>query len=243
MARVDYDAQAERYDAGRTLPDEAIATWMVAARRHIPGAARILDLGSGTGRFSAALAEAFGADVVGVEPSAGMRSQAAPKAHDCVAYIGGAAEAIPLAGATIDLAWLSSVIHHFDDLDAAAAEIGRTLRPGGVVLIRGAFGGRPVPSLYRFFPAAQAVVDSWPTITDAIWSFERAGFASFYSEQVPQLLANDLSVMVERIRLRADTTLEHISDSEFERGLSELEEVAKLEHGPVIDRLDLLVIR
>jgi ubiquinone/menaquinone biosynthesis C-methylase UbiE len=243
MARVDYDAQAARYDAGRTLPDEAVATWMVAARRHAPEVHRILDLGSGTGRFSAALADAFGADVVGVEPSAGMRAQAAPKAHDRVAYVGGAAEEIPVASGTIDLAWLSNVIHHFDDLDAAAAEVGRVLRPGGVVLIRGAFGGRCVPSLYRFFPTAQAIVDSMPTVTDAIWSFERVGFASFYSEQVSQLLANSLGDMIERIRMRADTTLELISDEEFERGLHELEETAKVEDGPVIDPLDLLVIR
>ena len=35
---------------------------------------RVLDLGSGTGRFTPALADTFGGPVNGVEPSAGMRA-------------------------------------------------------------------------------------------------------------------------------------------------------------------------
>src|SRR5438874_10204329 len=80
MARVDYDKQSAVYDKGRTLPPEAIAQWMVTARRHAgDGVQRILDLGCGTARFSAALADAFDADVVGLEPSSGMLAQAATK--------------------------------------------------------------------------------------------------------------------------------------------------------------------
>lgn len=243
MARVDYDAQAPRYDAGRTLPEETIAVWMVAARRHAKAADRVLDLGSGTGRFSAALADAFDADVVAVEPSAGMRSQAAPKRQPRVVNVGGGAEHIPLRDATVDVAWLSNVFHHLDDADAAARELARVLRPGGTILIRNAFGGRDIPSLYRFFPSSKTAIDDMPTVTDAIWSFERAGFASFYTEQVPQLLAHSLAEMVPRIRQRADTALELISDADFEAGLAELEEAASREDGPVIDPLDLLVVR
>jgi hypothetical protein len=139
--------------------------------------------------------------------------------------------------------WLSNVFHHLDDTAATAAEIARVLRPNGTVLIRGAFGGVSVPSLYRFFPGTQAVVDSWPTITDAIRSFERAGFSSFFNEQVPQLLADSLSEMLPRLRQRADTTLESISDEEFASGLAAVEEAARVEDGPVIDPLTLLVIR
>jgi SAM-dependent methyltransferase len=241
MARVDYDRQSAVYDKGRTLPSEAIDVWMLAARRHAPGPRRILDLGAGTGRFSAALADTFNADVYAVEPSAGMREHARNKPHELVHVIAGAAEAIPLPDGAIDLAWLSNVIHHFDDLEQAARELRRVAT--GTVLIRGAFGGIPVPSLYRFFPGAQRVIDEWPSMPDTIAAFEAAGFGSFHNEKVPQLLAYDLADMVPRIRMRADTTLESISDEEFERGLAELEEAAKHEHGPVSDPMDLLVIR
>lgn len=241
MARVDYDEQARRYDAGRTLPSEALAVWMVSARRHVPRATRILDLGAGTGRFSAALAEAYDADVYAVEPSAGMREQAMTKTHELVHVVAGAAEAIPLPDRSVDLAWLSNVVHHFDDLDQAAAELRRVTKDA--VLIRGAFGGVNVPSLYRFFPGARRVIDSMPGIPEVVAAFAEAGFSSFHTEKVEQLLAHSLAEMVPRIRLRADTALELISDDEFERGLAELEAAAQHERGPVIDPDNLLLIR
>jgi SAM-dependent methyltransferase len=241
MARVDYDKQAEVYDRGRTLPPEAIDIWMFAARRHVPKPGRILDLGAGTGRFSNALAETFEADVYAVEPSAGMRDQAQTKPHDLVHIVAGKAEAIPLPDASVDLAWLSNVVHHFDDLAQAARELRRVTVD--TVLIRGAFGGVPVPSLYRFFPGSQRIVDSMPTMPEVIDAFQAAGFTSFRNEKIEQLLAHSLADMVPRIRMRADTALELISDDEFATGLAALEDAAEREHGPVTDPMDLLAIR
>jgi ubiquinone/menaquinone biosynthesis C-methylase UbiE len=241
MARVDYDKQSEVYDKGRSLPPEAIAVWMASAKRHVPHATRILDLGAGTGRFSAALAETFDADVYAVEPSAGMREQAKTKLHELVHVVAGSAEAIPLPDASVDLAWLSNVIHHFDDLQQAARELRRVTKD--TVLIRGAFAGTVVPSMFRFFPGSQGVIDSMPAMPEVIAAFEAAGFGSFRSEKVEELLARNLAEMVPRIRLRADTALELISDEEFHNGLAELEEAAKREHGPVTNVADLLLIR
>jgi SAM-dependent methyltransferase len=244
MARIDYDKQADRYDRGRELLPEARASWMLAARKHLIDTHRILDLGSGTGRFSAALAESFDADVIGVEPSVGMRNQAARKNNAGVHILAGTAEAIPLADGTCDAAWLSNVIHHFDDVAQAAGELRRVVVDGGPVLIRGAFAGRgPIPTLYRFFPGTEASIESFPSIPDVFGTFEGAGFTSLSVEKVEQLLAYRLSDMVERLRMRADTTLELLSDEDFERGLQAVEVAARTEDEPVIDSLDLLVAR
>ena len=241
MARVDYDEQSKVYDEGRALPPEGIAVWMVNAKRHVPDAIRILDLGAGTGRFSSALADTYDADVYAVEPSAGMREHARTKPHALVHVVAGVAEAIPLPDASVDLAWLSNVVHHFDDLEQAARELRRVTKDA--VLIRGAFGGVAVPTLYRFFPGSRRIIDSMPGMPEVIAAFEAAGFSSFRSEKVQQLLAHSLAEMVPRIRLRADTALELLSDDEFATGLAELEAAAKTEHGPVIDADNLLTIR
>jgi ubiquinone/menaquinone biosynthesis C-methylase UbiE len=241
MARVDYDKQSASYDKGRTLPAEAMAIWAATAKRHLGRLDTLLDLGSGTGRFSATLADALDAHVIGVEPSAGMREHAKTKLHPNVTVLAGAAEALPLKDSSVQAAWLSNVVHHFDDIDAAARELRRVTKE--TVLVRGAFGGRDVPTLYRFFPSAQDVVDDMPTMPEVIDAFEDAGFTSFYNEAVEQLLAHSLAEIVPRIRMRADTTLELISDTEFEHGLELLEAAAEVEGGPVFDHLDLLVIR
>ncbi|MGH7859901.1 MAG: class I SAM-dependent methyltransferase, partial [Candidatus Binatia bacterium] len=240
MARVNYDKQSALYDKGRSLPPEAIAVWMATARRHIgDDPQRILDLGSGTGRFSAPLAGALDALVIAVEPSGGMRTQAAGKPHPHVHLTAGAAEAIPLAAGCCDAAWLSNVMHHFDDIELAARELRRVIVDDGPVLIRGAFADRgPIPTLYRFFPGTERSIESFPTAREIIGVFEATGFTSFSVEKVEYLLAYRLTDMVERIRRRADTTLELLSDEEFEAGLHALEEVARTDEGPVMDSLD-----
>lgn len=65
---------ANRYDSARNLPSQTKALWLEALKDSIPPQEikKILDLGCGTGRFTAALGEGFGCPVVGVEPSAAM---------------------------------------------------------------------------------------------------------------------------------------------------------------------------
>ena len=111
MAQVHYDRQSEVYDRGRTFPAETFAAWMSAAQRAVPDPVdRILDLGSGTGRFSAALAASFEANVIAIDPSEGMRRQAVAKLDPRVHVIGGVAEYLSLRDASCELAWLSNVI-------------------------------------------------------------------------------------------------------------------------------------
>jgi hypothetical protein len=111
------------------------------------------------------------------------------------------------------------------------------------VLIRGAVGGKPVPALFRFFPSTKAVIDSFPSMEDIFDAFRAAAFTSFYSEPVYHTIAPSMNAMIERIKLRADTTLEKISDEEFDNGVAAMTEAAKVDDGPVIDSLDLIVLR
>src|SRR5207302_3487557 len=93
------------------------------------GASWIVDVGSGTGIWASAFARWFGVAVVGIEPSAAMRAQARAKGRPAgVGYVAGAAERLPVRTATCDAAWLSTVIHHVDDLGRCAAEVRRVLR-------------------------------------------------------------------------------------------------------------------
>lgn len=89
---------------------------------------RVLDLAAGTGKLTRLLVEA-GADVVAVEPVAGMRALLAHHLPT-VEVLDGTAEAIPLADASLDLVTVAQAFHWFDG-PAALAEIARVLRPGG----------------------------------------------------------------------------------------------------------------
>src|SRR5206468_1793014 len=110
------------------LPADAIQRYMDLFAGHLPVRRPLtfIDLGSGTGRFTPALAEAFGGPVYGVEPAAAMRRTAETgSAHPRVSYLVGEAAAIPLPDAAADGLLMFLSFHHFPDKPAAAREIAR----------------------------------------------------------------------------------------------------------------------
>jgi ubiquinone/menaquinone biosynthesis C-methylase UbiE len=79
MGKVDYDERLHAvYDAGRQMSPDARRAWTEAFARHLPVTRPLvwLDMGSGTGRLTPALATSFGGPVHGVEPSDRMRARA-----------------------------------------------------------------------------------------------------------------------------------------------------------------------
>jgi SAM-dependent methyltransferase len=143
MARITYDNQtAAAFKAVREVPRDGLGHWRDAIRRHlhpIPGMT-VADIGAGTGAFATALRDWFDLPIRPVEPSAAMRAQI-PR-QPGIEVLAGAGVARQLPDGAADGAWLSLVIHHLPDLEAAAREIRRVLRPGGLVLIRQGFPGR-----------------------------------------------------------------------------------------------------
>jgi ubiquinone/menaquinone biosynthesis C-methylase UbiE len=250
MAWVDYDQLAAVYDRDRAVPLEALEPWRAALAAYLPPASGrpVLDLGAGTGLFSAAIAHWFGTEVVAVEPSEGMRRQArTTRAHPYIAYVGGRGEQLPLRDGCCDSAWLSTVIHHLSDLAACAGELRRVLRPGGWVLVRQAFPDRPAPStrLFTFWPAARAILAGAPTVQATIATFTDAGFTLQRLEQICDQSAASLKEAYDRARVRADSLLRLLPDADFIQGLEALERAAAAETTPtpVIRRLDLLALQ
>ena len=88
------------------------------------------DLGAGTGKLTGSLV-ARGLDVVAVDPSPGMPARLADKWPD-VGILAGAAEAIPLPDASVDVGVVAQAWHWFD-AGRATAEAARVLRPSGTL--------------------------------------------------------------------------------------------------------------
>lgn len=246
--RIDYDRIASSYDASRTVVPEALEEWRLALTKPLvpPPSSPLLDLGSGTGIWSVVLANWFDINVLGVEPSEGMRRLAASRReHERVLHLGGQAEHLPIKDQACSHAWLSTVIHHIPDLSRCAREVRRVLEPGGRVLIRSAFTGRTsgIPWL-QFFPSAQRLSKArWPTVEETLEAFSVAGFEKESLQSVGEISAPNLPDYYERISSRAVSSLTLIADEEFEQGLAKLRRAAQEEPpAPVITRLDLLVL-
>jgi SAM-dependent methyltransferase len=112
---------------GRALTEQQLQAWssafgaLLPERRPLAG----LDVGSGTGRFTPALARAFG-PVTGVEPSVRMREIAqAQSQHPGVRYLAGSAEDMPVPSGSADYAVMLQSWHHVQDKPRAARELGQ----------------------------------------------------------------------------------------------------------------------
>jgi ubiquinone/menaquinone biosynthesis C-methylase UbiE len=248
---IDYSGQmSASYQSGRALSPEAATTWsaIVAPFAHQRTNTRILDLGAGTGRFSALFARAFEAQVVGIEPSKAMLAVAdrEPKVKN-LEYAAGSAEGIPLRDQSCDLAWLSQVWHHIRDHQACARELHRVVSPGGHVLVRGSFGDHldGFPTLFCFWPETKQICQQLPTTQQTVVVFKANGFVLTEHRRVQQTTCASLGAFAERTRLRADTALALISDKEFQEGQAAIEMAVAQKHlpGPVIEEIELLVFR
>lgn len=239
---------ASRYGAARGLSAAAADAWRATARDELRLAAgdRMLDLGAGVGRFTPLLADWSAGYVIGVEPAAAMRAEAARSAsHPRAVYVGGRAEALPFADQCFAAAWLAFVVHHVADLARCAAEVRRVVRDGGSVLIANAFPGRlDRITLFKYFPEARAVAERFPSIETVTAVFAAAGVHCDAVRSVTQPTCETLEELADRTRLRADSTLRSIPDEAFVRGQTALEHAARTEPPqPVLDTLDLLVCR
>jgi len=126
-----FDAIAAEFDASRTHPWRETLTFA----SFLPLAAKVLDIGCGSGRNRAALAER-GAIVVGIDASAGLLARAAAK-MGTGSLVRGDAVALPFAGASFDAVHCVAAVHHLPserDRRQSVREVARVLRPNGLAL-------------------------------------------------------------------------------------------------------------
>ncbi len=253
MARISYDDQtAAAYKAVREIPRDGLGAWREAVRRHLRPSPRmtVVDIGAGTGAFAAAFSDWFGLSIVAVEPSAAMRAQI--PARPGIQVLDGDASALPLPDGQADGAWLSLMIHHIPDLEAAAREIRRVLRPGAPVLIRQGFPDRIDTTRtfpWEFFPETARSVGTYPSVEQACQAFATAGFRRDALEQVPETLTSLAEFLAQADTFRrADTNMRKLTEAEFQRGKERLRRA--VQHageapgsGHRTNWLDLLVLR
>lgn len=221
---VDYERAAERYESGRALADEVLADWHAAVDglAGVPpiAGAHVLDLGAGTGIFSRAWVAWGAATVVAVEPASGMRGQAVARDPAPVTHVAGRAEALPVRAAAVDVAWLSTVVHHIADLPAAVAEVARVVRPGGAALVRNYMPDRGRAAVLDHMPPAGAARAKarMPTAAALTATFTAGGFRATGACEVTEALRVDGTqgaAWVERMR-HADTLLGALTPDEVE---------------------------
>ena len=225
---VNYDDISRVYDNVRRADADLIRR-LLAAIDTIP-AARVLDIGCGTGNYADALQRLSQAQIEGVDQSEGMLAHARQK-NGQVRFHQGDAEQLPLDDARFGLVYMTDVIHHVPHIDRLFAEIYRVLKPGGQACIvtqsHAQIAARPIA---RFFPGTVAVDQArYPTIPAITAAATDQGLTALDVEtdgDDEMVLDHDF---LELVRSRGYSMLLLITDDEYRRGLADLE--TALAHG------------
>ncbi|NYD68265.1 class I SAM-dependent DNA methyltransferase [Agromyces atrinae] len=187
-----YDTVAESYAA--LLPDTsaesaadlaAIAEFAELVRS--TGGTTVMDVGCGTGRMIPTLLD-HGLAVRGCDPSPGMLA-VARRTHPDIRFDLGSLTEIPATDDALDgvFAWYSVIHTDPDSLGEVAAELGRVLVPGGVVVLAFQVGNesRLIENAYGHSGLA---LTAWTHRADRIArALEAAGFETLRStERAPE---------------------------------------------------------
>jgi SAM-dependent methyltransferase len=122
---------ADLYDANRPSPPGPLGP-LLAGYANCPRPV-VVDLGSGTG-LSSRWAASWAASVTAIEPNDEMRAVAKSRPVAGVEYRAGRAEQTGLPDACADVALAVQAMHWMEP-QATLAEVGRILRPGGVLAV------------------------------------------------------------------------------------------------------------
>ncbi|MGW1957190.1 class I SAM-dependent methyltransferase [Streptomyces sp. NPDC001920] len=130
---LDYDEEAQRYDASRGGEPRAAAAARAVLGLLPEGTRRLLDVACGTGIVTRRLAERDGLRVTGVDLATNMARQAAARLPGAVVLADG--RRLPFQDGRFDAVssvWLLHLAQSDEDARAVVAECARVLRPGGV---------------------------------------------------------------------------------------------------------------
>jgi ubiquinone/menaquinone biosynthesis C-methylase UbiE len=218
----DFGAVAEVYDEVRP----ADAQWrevfdLLVEEADLIGR-RVLDVGCGTGRLVAALAER-GADVSGIDVSPEMLAVARRKLPNAT-LLDGRAERLPFAAAAFDRVVFSLVVHLVHRV-AAFAEAHRVLASGGrlavVTFDRSHFGGY---YLQEYFPSIRALDEQrFPDREALVDELAAVGFHRARVVPLRQTASVDRESVLRRVRARHISTLQLVDEAEYAHGLERLD--------------------
>jgi arsenite methyltransferase len=172
------------YDNAQAITRRFMAVWQFPIEwLNIPQGGIALDVGSGPGSITAALARAAGPDglALGVDISRPMLARAVrAEAGPQVGFLRADAQCLPLRDQTVDAAVSIAVLQLIPDPVATLSEIARVLRPGGRLAVMVPTVGRAA-KLWNKLPNVGAYPFGEDEIGDIL---EDHGFASVRTKNV-----------------------------------------------------------
>lgn len=131
MTYASYNTIGKGYDTTRRA--DPYLTQRIHALLGLPAGSEVLDIGCGTGNYTAAL-QARGLRLAAIDPSERMLTEAREKS-DAIAWWQGTVEALPFEDGSFAGAIATLTTHHWADMVQGFREAYRVLCPGAPIVI------------------------------------------------------------------------------------------------------------
>lgn len=220
----DFSRLAERYDELRNKGEwwpELVE--LVVELGDLRGR-RVLDVGSGTGKWAAVLAERYGCKVWGIDASPEMLGVAQKRVPSGVGLRVGRAEQLPFKDAWFERVLMNLVLH-LTNRGAALGEVYRVLEPGGIItIVTFDYSHFEHYLLGPYFPSFEARdKERFPSATVLEQELQAAGFRSVRLTRFTQREEVAKEFLLARIRGKHISTFQLIDDDEYRAGLERAE--------------------
>ena len=236
LAAIDYDQIAADYAKHRRVHPEVLKQLESTG---LGPAAKVLEVGCGTGNYIIALESLTGCAGYGIDPSLEMLAQAGRRSAT-IRFKSGRAEKLDFPADFFDLVFSVDVIHHVGDPAAYFREVYRVLKPGARLctvtdsewIIR-----HRQPQAVYFPETVEVDLKRYPPPAYLRELMYQAGFTVINKRQVefPYQLTD-----IQLYRDKAYSMLHLISPEAFARGLAQLEQDFRLGPIPAVSRYMLL---
>jgi ubiquinone/menaquinone biosynthesis C-methylase UbiE len=219
VTSIDYDAWAQRYDDTRGASPSVLRPLLETLG---PAAGRsLLDIGGGTGNYSAALVEA-GFAVTHCDPSAGMVRRTLAKLADRVDAAVADGQWLPFRDESFDCAVAIKVLNHVADRHAFAREARRVTRSGPLVLVLASKESIAANWICHYVPSL-LVQERFEPKSETIDALRAAGYSSVDVGQIRYMDMADGSAQALKRFPKTFMTDEHIMNTSLFSRLPERE--------------------
>lgn len=219
---VDFDALSGNYDRLRGRARERLLPWVseIVNYAGIRSSDRIVDIGCGTGRYTEFFA-GFCGEVVGVDRSRGMLSEAVNGHPRSAEYVRSDALALPFRDGTFSAAVMIMLVHHFEQRERTVVlrETRRVLKLGGTVVVLTNSHARMGRSLWRLFPGFLDIdYRRFPDMRRLSLEMMRAGFTVGHKAVRKVFGTMSTDEYLKKVADRFVSTLALMSEKEFSDG-------------------------
>ena len=231
---------APRYDELRGDSEDDEGLLEVSVEEGLADARRLLDVGCGTGRFAALIAQRYGTRIWGVDASAEMLAHARARGVRGAGWKVARADALPFRAGWFDAALMRLAVHLLGDArQASLAEIARVLSPGGRLYIW-TFGPEHFTGFYLapYLPSLPAVdLARFPDPDVLAGELRAAGFASVRERPFEQRRPVERARAAERLRGGYISTVHLLPPDEVAGAIERLEQEAAAGEPPLVAHL------